>query len=598
MKKAVFGLSLAAALLLGTGAAFTPVQAKELFYQGDLDAKKTTAANGGIVNVDYYNWLTKGSFGAEKMTKVRNGVYTLSGYSISNYTFIEGETGLIAFDTGNNIGMGKHALAEIRKITDKPIIAIIYSHHHYTGGARVYVEEGGGKNVKVYGHPDLDANLQSSTGALGPMQQRRAGIQLGLYLPTEGPDTAVGPAEPHFDDPALAASGHVPVSIQVADGEEVEIDGIKFVFHHAVADTRDSLIVEVPELDLVLHNTNVTPMAFSMYTLRGDFYRDPIGMIGSIDKLREINATYVVGAHGYPITSAGEAYEIATAHRDTYAFIYNQSIRAINSGKTPNEMAETIRLPEHLKEHAWLFPAYVDNEYNVRGQYRGIVGWYAEDTADLHPPTTKELGEVFIQGFGGTDQLIAAASNAYSEKKYNLTAKLLSYVIAVEPDNMKARQLKADALRTMAQTTRAGIQTRNFMLTHALHLEGKLDWTQPSPINFFGTPTVAAVLATPPGTNIKLLETQIDPAKSADLEKVIQVTFTDIQQSWGLHIRRGVAEVTVGAPEEPDAIIELPRTLWAQIVLGETTLEDAISKGDATVKGSKEDLITVFDSFG
>jgi hypothetical protein len=44
MKKAVFGLSLAAALLLGTGAAFTPVQAKELFYQGDLDAKKTTAA--------------------------------------------------------------------------------------------------------------------------------------------------------------------------------------------------------------------------------------------------------------------------------------------------------------------------------------------------------------------------------------------------------------------------------------------------------------------------------------------------------------------------------------------------------------------------
>ncbi|MCK5709375.1 MAG: hypothetical protein KAI07_02445 [Deltaproteobacteria bacterium] len=100
-------------------------------------------------------------------------------------------------------------------------------------------------------------------------------------------------------------------------------------------------------------------------------------------------------------------------------------------------------MPEHLKEHAWLFPAYVDNEYNVRGQYRGIVGWYAEDTADLHPPTTKELGEVFIQGFDGTDQLIAAASNAYSEKKYNLTAKLLSYVIAVEPDNMKARQFKS-----------------------------------------------------------------------------------------------------------------------------------------------------------
>ena len=36
-------------------------------------------------------------------------------------------------------------------------------------------------------------------------------------------------------------------------------------------------------------------------------------------------------------------------------------------------------------------------------------------------------------------------------------------------------QPKADALRSMAQATLTGIQTRNFLLTHALHLEGKLD---------------------------------------------------------------------------------------------------------------------------
>ena len=83
------------------------------------------------------------------------------GYSISNYTFIEGETGLIAFDAGSNVGMGWEALAMIRKITDKPIVAIIYLHRHYTGGAKVYVEEGGSKEVTVYGQialPFLSAN--------------------------------------------------------------------------------------------------------------------------------------------------------------------------------------------------------------------------------------------------------------------------------------------------------------------------------------------------------------------------------------------------------------------------------------------------------
>ena len=89
---------------------------------------------------------------------------------------------------------------------------------------------------------------------------------------------------------------------------------------------------------------------------------------------------------------------------------------------TPDEMAATIRLPKHLDQHPWLFPAYVDNEYNVRGIYRGVVGWFAEDTADLHFPSARELGEVIIEGFGGKgysvrtpDELSAALKQALDD---------------------------------------------------------------------------------------------------------------------------------------------------------------------------------------
>ena len=236
-----------------------PPRTPKLFYRGAFDDKKAEAPNGAIVHEDYKKLIVEGAFGKAQTIKVREGVHTIVGYSLSNYTFIEGKTGLIVFDAGNNIGMGRATLRMIREVSDKPIVAIIYSHHHYTGGAKVYVEEGGGQDVKVFGHPDVDHNLQSSAGLLGPMQFRRAGIQLGFYLPHDGPDAVFGPAEPQFDDPALNLMGHMPVTHPVKDGEEVMIDGLQAVFYHVVSDTRDSLIVYFPELDLALHNAAVTP---------------------------------------------------------------------------------------------------------------------------------------------------------------------------------------------------------------------------------------------------------------------------------------------------------------------------------------------------
>ncbi len=320
-------------------------------------------------------------------------------------------------------------------------------------------------------------------------------------------------------------------------------------------------------------------------------------MIESIDKLREIDAEIVIGAHGEPLVG-DEADRIATMHRDAYAFVYNQSVRGINMGLSPDELAATVRLPEHLTEDPWIFPAYVDWEYNVRGQYGGIVGWFGEDSADLHPPADSELGAVMIETAGGSDALIASGQQAMDDKAYNLAAKLMSYVIAAEPDNGTAKQLKADALRQMAQTTRSGIQTRNFMLTEALHLEGKIDRFGPSPVSFFGDPSTESILATPPGTFVKLLEISIDPAASANVQRIASVNFSDLDRTWALHVRRGVAEVSENVPENVDVSITLPRLTWAKMVIREITLADAIASGDASVEGEQGALEEILATFG
>ncbi len=571
-------------------------QTEKPFYRGGLDDQIVEAPNGAKVNAQYKKFLSEGAFGGTEIVKVREGVWTVVGYSLSNYTFVEGKTGLIAFDTGSNIGMGQTVLKMIQKKVNKPVVAIIYSHFHYTGGAKAYAASNPKKELEVYGHPDVDASLAGSSGLLGPMQNRRGGTQLGLYLPQKGPDAAYGPAEPHFEEPELAAHGHLPVTHPVKDGEEVTIDGLKVVFYHVVADTRDSIIAYFPDLDLALHNTAAVNMLFSLYTLRGDFYRTPVDMVASIDKLRSLNAEYVVGVHGFPL-SGEDADKLLTAHRDTYAFTYNQAIRSLNKGMNAEQMVAAARLPKHLRDNPHLFPAYVDHEYNVRGQYRGIVGWFQEDTADLHPPTDKEMGETFIELSGGVDQLIAKAKSAFAEKKYNLSAKLLSYALAAEPENTEAKQLKADALRQMAYTTKSGIQTRNFMLTEALHLEGKLDWTKPPAMLFFGEATADSILAADPLQTLKLLEINIDPIKSADVNRIIEIKLTDLKKSWALHVRRGVAEVSETVPKKNDATIEMPYLSFAKIMVGDSRLRDEEAAGTAKITGSREAVNEVINSF-
>ncbi|WP_294224162.1 alkyl sulfatase dimerization domain-containing protein [uncultured Shimia sp.] len=563
-------------------------------YRGSFDDNRVEFANGGIANGNYVDWLS-GQPNEATIFEPQEGVWSIVGYMLGNFTFVQSETGLIAFDAGSNIGMGRDILALLRTRTELPIVAIIYSHHHYTAGARAYAEDRG-TDLPIYGHPDVDRNLLLTAGELGPMQFRRASLQLGFYLPHDGPDAYVGPAEPTFDDPELQANGHLPVTHPVSDGEEVVIDGRRVIFHHAVGDTRDSLIVHFPDQDLVLHNTNVTPMAFSMYTLRGDFYRAPDDMIASIDKMRAIRPAVLVGCHGVPLFG-DEAHEVMTAHRDYYAFIYNQSIRAINQGMTPEQMVETIQIPDHLAKHPWLYPGYVEHEYNIRGIYRGIVGWFAEDTADLHPPTDAELGNEMIQGFGGVDAVIERAREVFDQGKYNLTAKLMSFVIGADPTNGEARQLKADASRAMGQTAQAGIQARNFFLTHARHLEGKLDWTQPPEIGFFTLPGVDLVMSTPPGTYLKLLQFNVDPVGSANVNAVAKFNFTDLGQSWAVHVRRGVVEITETVPETVDVTIEFDRKTWAQIALRQMSLADAVQRGLAAVSGDQSEMAAILGSF-
>jgi alkyl sulfatase BDS1-like metallo-beta-lactamase superfamily hydrolase len=120
---------------------------------------------------------------------------------------------------------------------------------------------------------------------------------------------------------------------------------------------------------------------------------------------------------------------------------------------------------------------------------------------------------------------------------------------------------------------------------------------KPANISPFARPTVETILASPPGTFIKLLEDSVDPERSAEVDAVVRLTFSDLNRSWAIRIRRGIAEVTEKVPEKVDASIELPRPVWAQISAGETNLEIAIYSGRVEFNGEPEALDAVMNCF-
>lgn len=554
------------------------------FYRGALDGKIVTAENGAQVNADFKSFITEGPWARVKSWQVTPKIHVFTGYGLSNYTFIEGDSGLILIDTGPNNGAGREILKMKEAFSDKPIIAIIYTHHHYTAGSQAIAAHYPDYDMPIYGHPDVDKNLFSVFSYTAAGSFRRGNIQFGHFLPKQGADAAYGIPEPVFDDPSLNMRGHLPVTHPVKDGEEVTIDGVKLVFHHVIADTEDSLIIHFPDLDAVVHNTAVMPFLFPMYTLRGDYYRSPPEILDAIDKLRALNPEYLLGCHGEPVIGKKQVQKLSTTYRDALAFIFQQTIQGINLGLAPDEIARRVHLPPAFSQVPELFTAYVDVEHMVRGIYRGIIGWWANDPTDLHPPANDELAGEIVDGFGGAQAVLARAQSVLDEGRYNLAARLAGYVLDADPGHQQAAAVKADALRKMAYTTPTGIQTRNFLLTEALRLEGKVHIETRLGLapDILSAQMIAAL---PLETFLQSLSHTINAEAASDLVVTVRIAFPDIGRDFALFIRNGAVELQAKTPETYDLTLSLGVEQWAQIAAGDTNLSGLIEQGAATLAG-------------
>ena len=78
----------------------------------------------------------------KKVMPLGNSVWAAIGFAASNVYMVEGASSITIIDTTESTAAAGNILAEFRRITDKPVARIIYTHSHrdHISGATVFAE--------------------------------------------------------------------------------------------------------------------------------------------------------------------------------------------------------------------------------------------------------------------------------------------------------------------------------------------------------------------------------------------------------------------------------------------------------------------------
>ena len=521
--------------------------------------------------------------------KVTDGVYSAVGYDLANSIMIEGDDGLIIVDTLSTYEDAKEVIAEFRKISDKPVKAIIYTHGHldHVHGTGAFLEEG--EDIEIYAHESHVDFYTNENSVLGPIASIRSGFAAGAFLPSEGPDRfnmgVLAPMHP-------GTIAYVPPTKTFSDELEVEISGVKLKMVFVAGESSDQIYVWLPDKKVLLIGDNVYAIVPNIYTLRGSVYRDPMNYVNALDKVIPLDAEYLVASHVKPVIGKENVRDVLVSTRDATQYIYDQTIRGMNQGYTADELSHMIKLPDHLDNHPWLTKARNQVSSHVKQIYYGNLGWYEGDPAFLTPISLKEKSKKIVEGFGGIDATNDSIRLAMINGEYEWAAELGSYAIHANPENKESKLLKAQALRVLGQRSDS-IDIRNWSITEARVLEEKITivpeaFTQTSPEQLAELPIEKL---------IRFLPTKIDPEKAAGVDTVLDISYSDIDLDFTLHVRNSILAITDGASTNPDMTMTLDSNTHKQIIGGNLGILDAIESGQIEFTGDKDDLVEFLSLF-
>ena len=397
------------------------------------------------------------------------------GFGIANSIMVEGDDGNIIIDAADSMYEADKIYNLFKQKNSNPIKAIIYTHNHgdHTFGTQYYlnIQE---ERPQIIAHEDTDFYVQRIMGILNPIIATRSTRMFGTTLPEEDLiNVGIGPNLSVSKSP----TGYVKPDLTFRNELKINISGIEMELYHAPGETDDQIFIWLPNHKSLMPGDNVYKTFPNLYTIRGTSHRDVKGWIDSLDHMKTFNPEFLFPSHTKPIIGKEVIQNVLNTYRDAIQFVHDQTIRLMNQGMYPDEIAEKIKLPDSIADSPYLKEFYGTVRWSVKSIFNGYLGWFSGNPAELDPLSREEKAKRILNLAGDIDVMIDDLRLAVEKEDMQWALELSDYLIALDSFTEEVKDLRIDALIYEGSRS-ANPNKRNYFLTSAFELRD--DFVEPS----------------------------------------------------------------------------------------------------------------------
>ncbi|MEU5855561.1 alkyl sulfatase dimerization domain-containing protein [Nocardiopsis dassonvillei] len=514
-----------------------------------LDAPAPATANPSL-------WRQSRLAAMHGLFEVTEGIYQVRGFDLANMTLVEGDSGVIVIDTLTSTETAAAALALYRSHRgDRPVTGVVLTHPHadHFGGAGAVLADAA-DDVPVLAPEGFMEHAVSENVYAGPAMARRSGFMYGTALEASatghlgcglGQRLATGTIGLVEPTESITRTGQV----RVVDGVEIEFQLTPGTEAPA------EMNMYFPARRALCLAENAVHTMHNIITLRGAQVRDARQWARYLTEALQLfggRSDVAFATHHWPTWGADRIEGFLTGQRDLYAYLHDQTVRLINRGRTPREIAEELTLPPAL-DRQWANRGYYGSlSHNVKGVYQRYLGWFDGNPAHLweHPPV--EEARRWIGLLGGVDRALAHADALVEEGDLRFAATLLNHAVFAEPYHSGVRQRLADVYTALGHGCE-NATWRNYYLTGA----GELLHGPRTARRSGGSRLLAALDV---GQLLDSLAVRVDGPAAWELDLRIDLCLDNDDALWHLRLANGVLVHFRDPDPDPRAQLTLTTT--------------------------------------
>lgn len=534
--------------------------------------------------------------------QVCDRIYQIRGFDISNMTIIESASGIIVIDPLISVETARAGLElYFAHRGARKVRAVIYTHSHtdHYGGVRGVVDEAdvrAGHVVVIAPDRFLEEVTKENVIAGSPMV-RRSQYQFGPLLP-KGPlgqvDAGLGKVTSRGTVTLIAPTMEIRQPIEIHT-----IDGVEIVFQ-LTPDTEAPAEMHMfyPGLKALNLAENATHNLHNIYPIRGAQVRDANAWAKYLNEaLRNFapRSEVVFAQHHWPVWGAGRLADYLVKQRDAYKFLHDQTVRLMNHGLKPAEIAERMTWPRSLESNFATRGYYGTLSHNAKAIYQRYIGWYDANPANLAPLPPVPRSKKLVEYMGGPEPALAKAEADYAKGEYRWVADVASTIVFADPGNARARKLAADALEQLGYQAESATW-RNAYLMGAQELR---NGTPATGNRVFVSADMVAALTVP--MLMDYLAVRIDPARADGQHIVIGLRIRDDGSDHTVNLQNCAVTALQCAPDGgAQATLTLAKAALAGLITRRLKLEDGLSDGRIALTGDRaavEQLLGMMDEF-